>query len=92
MKGDAVMNKNVLKDVFLNGSTHAVMSRRSLGYGEVVSSFDNSSLYESMIKWRAIYSNTKSGEICEILEHSKPLTREVFWSFMMPVKAVRMTN
>ena len=35
-----------------------------------------------MIKWRAIYSNTKSGEICEIWEHSKPLSREVFWSLI----------
>ena len=35
-----------------------------------------------MTKWRAIYSNTKSGEICEILESSNVLTRELFWSLI----------
>lgn len=35
-----------------------------------------------MTKWRAIYSNTKSGEICEIVESSYALTREVFWSLI----------
>ena len=35
-----------------------------------------------MTKWRAIYSNTKCGEICEIVESSKCLTREVFWSLV----------
>lgn len=35
-----------------------------------------------MTKWRAIYSNTKSGEIREIVESPNALTREVFWSLV----------
>lgn len=48
MKGD--MDKDVLKDVFLHGTTHADMTRFSNDPEDAVSSYDIASIYEYVMK------------------------------------------
>lgn len=48
------INKDVLKNVFLHGETHADMSIFLIDSKDVVVSYDNASIYEDYMKYMKI--------------------------------------